>query len=114
MRRKQRRIIPSILLIVGVALIGFSLYIKEEVSSGKVKVSNAQGSLDKGKSLFANDPFTRAIGQGVASGAQSKIDAGQAQINYYEKLASNLMIAGIACVVLGSGIFLFMCKGKGK
>ena len=106
-----RRIIGVLLIIAGIASFCTSLYIMSEVEAGKQKISNAQQKVDQGNGLFSLNPITEEIGQGVSSSAQSKINAGQAEIAKYTKLANNLQIGGIVLVIAGAGI-LFIGKKK--
>ena len=109
---KRTRVVAIILIICGAALIGFSMYVTKEVEHGKSQVSSAQGKVDKGSGLFSGNPVAQEIGKGVTQGAQKKIDEGQAQINFYEGVASVTMIGGIACIVIGVGAYLFGGKKK--
>jgi hypothetical protein len=108
----KRTVSAVIILIVGIALIGFSRYITHEVESGKLQIADAQGKVDKGNSLFSGDPVTKQIGKGLTGGAQKKIDAGQQQINFYEGVASVTLIGGIVCVIVGVSCFFLRKKKK--
>lgn len=103
---KSRRVFWLIIFLCGIGLIGFSRYVTNQVEQGKVKIANAQEKVDTGKSLFSSDPFTQQIGKGVTSGAQKKINAGQAEVDYYEKVAMWTMVGGIACIIVGFGGFI--------
>lgn len=102
--------IGSLLLICGIALIGFSMYVTKQVEEGKGKVTSAQSKVDKGKGLFSGNPVSEEIGKGLASGAQRKIDEGQQQIEFYEGVASWAKFSGIACIIIGLGVFFVPTK----
>ncbi|MGE0669779.1 MAG: hypothetical protein AB7H48_06930 [Parachlamydiales bacterium] len=110
---KTKCTIGTLLLICGIALIGFSMYVTQQVEEGKGKVSSAQSKVDKGKGLFSGNPVSEEIGKGIASGAQRKIDEGQQQIEFYEGVATWTKFGGIACIIIGLGVFFVPTK-KGK
>lgn len=110
---KTKSIIGSLLLICGIALIGFSMYVTSQVEEGKGKVSSAQSKVDKGKGLFSGDPLTEQIGKGLTSGAQKKIDEGKDKIAHYEQVAAWSKAGGIACIIIGLGVFFIPTK-KGR
>ncbi|MBS0652667.1 MAG: hypothetical protein JSR39_03980 [Verrucomicrobia bacterium] len=107
---KTKSIIGSLLLICGIALIGFSMYVTSQVEEGKGKVSSAQSKVNKGKGLFSGDPLSEEIGKGLTSGAQKKIDEGKQQIVYYEGVAYWTKNGGIACIIIGLGVFFIPTK----
>ncbi len=110
---KNKKLISLILIILGLGLIGMSMYINSEVEKGKGKVSRAQHQVDQGSSLFSLTPATKGIGEELAGGAQKKIDAGKQQIAHYEGIAQFCQIGGIIFLVIGAG-FLFCCKKKSR
>ena len=100
-----------ILLFAGIAGIGFSLYIKEQVVQGKEQVSSAQGKVDQGNSLFNLAPAGKEVGGIFSKPFQNKIDEGSAEIQKYEQIASWLMIGGV--IFLGLGLVtIFVSKKK--
>ncbi len=110
---KTKCIVGTTLLICGIALIGFSTYVSRQVEEGKGKVNSAQSKVDKGKGMLPNDPITKELGKGLTRGVQKKIDAGKEQITYYEGVASWSKIGGIACIMVGLGVFFIPSK-KGR
>jgi len=105
-----KKIAGIILLISGIAMILFSVYITNQVAEGKAKISNAQNTVDKGSSLFSTNPISKQIGKVFMNSAQSQIDAGQSQIVYYEGLSGWLLVGGIGFIVLGGSALLFLRK----
>lgn len=105
-----KRILGLLLFLAGVVALFVSNYIKEQVAEGKLKIENAQGKLDEGHGILSLSPFTRSVGQEVTSSAQSKINAGQAEIDYYENMAKSLQIAGIVLIILGPCVFFIPFK----
>ncbi len=107
---KFKRILGTVFLIVGIALIGTSFYIKGQVEDGKLKINKAQGQVDQGSSLFNQNPITKQVGKGLTKGAQKKIDAGKDEVSYYEQVAGWTKIGGIVFIVLGLGTLFFSRK----
>jgi hypothetical protein len=103
----------TVLVLVGIALIGAAIYIKGEVSIGRVKIASAQKQVDTGSSLFSLSPYTKDVGKGLTDSAQKKIDEGKKQAGAYDELADRIQIGGIICVILGIGIF-FIPSRKGR
>ena len=101
-----KRMIGIIVSICGIATIFVSIYIKNQVATGKEIASKAQSQVDVGTSLFSLTPVTKEIGKGISGQAQSKIDEGQRQISYYEGLANGLLIGGIGLIILGGAVVL--------
>ncbi len=109
---KKRRVLPIILIIAGIALIGFSMYVTQQVEAGKIKVENAQGKVNSANGLFSQNPFSKEVGKGLTQGAQGKINEGKNQISFYEGVASTSKIAGIVALILGFGSLIFGGKSK--
>ena len=101
-----------ILLICGIALIGFSIYVTGQVEEGQGKVTSAQRKVDKGKGLFFGDPITEQIGKGITGQAQKKIDAGKEEIAFYQQVAVWSKMGGIACIIIGLGVFFIPTKKR--
>ncbi len=109
---KSKCIIGTILFIGGIALIGFSMYVTQQVEEGQGKVSRAQSKVDQGKGLFSGNPITEEIGKGITGGVQRKIDAGKEEITFYQQVSVWSKIGGIACIVIGLSIFLIPTKKR--
>ncbi len=108
-----RRIISILVILIGVAMIFGTMYIREQIEEGKQKIAHAQEKVDQGNGLFGLTPFTRPIGKEATSSIQKKIEEGQGQIEKYEQIADNLQIGGIVLIVLGT-FFLFTGRKKKK
>jgi hypothetical protein len=100
-----------VLLILGIASVGASIYIKGEVEAGKEQVSSAQDTVDKGNSLFSLNPATEDIGKELSSPIQKKIDQGNADIETYEAVALWSRVGGAILIILGLSM-LFIRKKK--
>ena len=109
MRSKNLSVISC--FAIGVALIGVSFFIKNQVEEGNVKVSHAQKQVDQGNSLFSMNPASKAVGSEITGGAQKKINMGKEQIAFYEQVVTWTLIGGIAFLVIGTGM-MFMRKKK--
>ena len=109
MRSKNLKVISC--FAIGIALIGVSFFIKNQVEEGNVKVNRAQKQVDQGNSLFSLNPLSKAVGSEITGGAQKKIDAGKEQIAFYEQVVTWTLIGGIAFLVIGTGI-VFIPKKK--
>lgn len=110
---KSKKLISLILILLGVGLIGTSMYITSEVEKGKGKIARAQHQVDQGGSLLSLTPVTKEIGDELTGGAQKKIDEGKQQVAHYEGIAQFCRVGGIVLLVIGAGFF-FCCKKKGK
>lgn len=107
-----RKIIAIVLVVIGGAMLGVSYYIKNEVAEGRIKVQNAERSVEKGKSLFSITPYTKPIGEGIAKSADKKIQEAKHEIGYYERMAQMLQIGGIIAIIVGGIIFLTSYKKR--
>lgn len=112
MSKKVQRLIGAVVLLIGLVLFGFSLYIQNQVEEGKGQISSAQEKVNRGSALFSLRPETREIGKGITDSAQKKINAGEEEVAYYEDLAGKLKIGGIIVALLGIGIMFFPRKKK--
>jgi len=106
-RMTLKRIIGILICIGGIALLFISNYIEKEVAAGKQEISSAEQKVGQGKTLFGLNPYTKEIGnKAIFDPAEKKIQAGKAEVAYYEALASRLRIGGIAAIVIGIAIVL--------
>lgn len=106
------RILGVLLILVGIAAIGGSMYIFNQVAEGKVKIKKAESAVEKGNTLFSLSPVTKELGQSITDSAEKKIDAGKQQIEKYTELAGQLKIGGIVLIVIGVGLFLIRPKKR--
>ena|SRR3990167_617094 len=93
-----------LLIVLGGASIGGSLYIQHQVEEGSEKIKKAEQTVDRGRSFLSLNPATDEIGKGLARSADKKIQMGKEQIAHYTQMASRLKIGGIVLVVLGAAL----------
>ncbi len=108
---KSKRMMGIVAVIIGVVMIGISMYIANQVAEGQGQVSSAQSKVDMGNSLFSMNPATKDAGKVITGSAQGQIDAGSAQIAYYTQVAHWLLVGGIVVAIAGVGYALF-CRKK--
>jgi len=110
-----RRILGILIVLIGAVSIGFSYYIKQQVSAGEEKIESAQKSVDKGNQLFSgsSNPIVKGFGQSMTGSAQKKINKGKEEVVKYATLADQLQMGGIALIVLGA-ILIVIPRRKGK
>ncbi len=109
---KTKRIIGIIILIAGLVMEGFSFYIKKQVAEGNIEIESAQSKLDRSQGLFGSNPVAKEFGKALTGSAQSKINQGRRDVDYYTRLANNLQIGGIICIVVGAGILVIGRKKR--
>jgi hypothetical protein len=109
----KKKLIGTIVFLMGVCLIGISMYITSQVEQGKLKANRAQQQVDQGSGLFSGNPVTKEIGKGITGSAQRKIDEGMQQISDYTVIARIAQISGIILVILGLGV-VFVGKPSRK
>lgn len=107
----SKQVFGIVILIAGVIMLCGSFYIKNQVLQGRMQISSAQGKVDTANSIFSLTPQTNTAGKVFTGSAQSQIDAGSAQANYYAQMAQWLQIGGIILIIAGGAIFLF-CRRK--
>jgi len=113
MSSKIRRGVGIIICIAGIALIFASNYIKQQVEAGKIEIAEGERKVKQGQTLFGLNPVTKEIGQkAIFDPAQGKIAAGKADVAKYEKLAGQLMIAGIVLIAAGAIIALIPARKR--
>ena len=103
---KTKCVIGTIIIILGIIAIGFSIYIKNEVEKGKAKIFSAQSTVYAGKSLFTLHPDTKPAEQIIADSAQSKIDWRKQEVVKNEMISNWLMGIGVVLLIIGVIIFL--------
>ncbi len=100
------------IFIIGLVMLGASFYIKNQVLQGRMQISSAQSQVDTGKSIFGASSTTKPVGNVLFGGAQSQIDAGSAQADYYANMANWLQIGGIVLMIVGAGIYFISGRKK--
>lgn len=106
------RLLGIILLIGGLAMIGGSIYINEQVIAGKEKISSAQQTMDLGNKLFSINPTSKQVGDTLMGSSQKKIDEGKQKASHYADLAHQLKIGGIVTSALGLGTLILALLAK--
>jgi len=96
-----KRIIGIVLLIIGIIMICFSVYIKQEVSEGKIKIARGEKAVGRGKDLFNLTPVTEPFSGMFTGAAEKKIEKGKKDVEYYENLSNGLMAGGVVLIVVG-------------
>ncbi len=99
------------ILILGIAFIGASSYVKNSISKGKLRISSAQSNIDRENSFFSLSPATEDIGKELSKPFQKKINKGETDIQKYEILTLWLKVIGAIFFILGLSI-LFIQKKK--
>jgi len=107
-----KRISGIIIVILGIALILFSFYIKSRVSSGREQISEAEESVRKGKQLFSLNPYSKEVGKHITGLAERKIKEGSAKADRYDTLALWFKIGGGVFIVIGAGLIFISRKKK--
>lgn len=105
MNRKQTGIA---LIVIGAAMLFFSEYIAEQVTSGKAQIRKAEGQVNTIDSVFSSSKYTSPIGKQITGSAKQKIRAGQAEVDKYETVVTLLRVGGGALIVVGG--FMLMKK----
>lgn len=102
-----KRILGIVLAVGGIAMFIVSVYITNQVESGKLQIASGQQKVDTANRLFSLDPTTKAVGKRVLTDpAQEQIDEGKDQVAHYEMLAARLKVGGIILFIAGLG---FVC-----
>ncbi len=96
-----RRIIGILLAIGGAVLILTSNYISARVLEGKAEIASGQRQVDTTESIFGMSRATKPVGKAFTGSAQSRINAGQAEVDRYEQLAGQLRVGGYILVIVG-------------
>jgi len=107
-----KRILGILILLVGLAMLSVSYYIKHQVVEGRTQISSAQKKVDRGNSLFSLNPISKQLGQGMTNSAQKKIDKGQQEVDEYTVLANRFQTWGIVVAVVGVVVIAFGRKKK--
>ncbi len=104
------KIFRVVLILIGLGLVGGSMYIQSQVDEGKVKIKKAEKAVGQGNALFSLNPVAKEFGKGLTDSAQKKIDEGKDQIGSYTQLADRLKISGIVLALIGVGLFFVRKK----
>jgi predicted MFS family arabinose efflux permease len=94
-----KRVIGIIILIIGIIAILVANYVRG-------RLAEAEGTVQKGTSLFSGSSVGNQVGQTVGGAVEGKIAS-------YNGPVMVLMIGGIILVVIGAGMALF-CRKKSR
>jgi hypothetical protein len=107
------KIISSIVVVIlGLGLLGFSYYVKDQVMKGEAQIAAAKEKVAKGKAMLSFNPITKEIGKGIEASASHKIREGQELADKYSILAKRLQLGGIIVIILGASIMLIPIKRR--
>lgn len=102
-----KRVVGISMLVAGIALLAVSKYISGRVKEGQEQINSTQKTLNEGSALSSMNPATKQIGKIVGGSVQTKIDQGQQDVIFYEKVATWTLVGGIIFIVVGTGsVFL--------
>ena len=98
------------ILVVGVALIASSFYIKSQVEAGKTKIVSAEAQVSMEDKLLSLAPKAQELGKEITGSVQKKINEGQSQVDFYATVAKCLEIGGVIAFVVGASLVFFRNK----
>jgi hypothetical protein len=107
----KKQVLGGIIFAAGLGLLYLAHYINVQVEQGNLQIFSAQQKVNQANSLFNMSPYTKDVGKGLTSGAQSQINEGQNTVEYYTKMANRCTYGGIAALVIGAGM-MFFCRKK--
>jgi hypothetical protein len=107
-----KRILGIVICLCGLALIGASFYIHNQVAEGRGQIAAGQQKIDRTNKLFSITPQTKDVGSTLTKSGQERVNAGTMEADQYEALANKLQIAGIALVIVGAGIAILCGRRK--
>lgn len=102
----KTRIFGIVLLLLGAGLLFFSNYIATQVAEGKLSIKNGQEQVDTLNSAFSQTQYTKPFGKFFTGGAEKKIEAGQVEVDKYERIANTINTIGIICLICGAAILI--------
>lgn len=108
-----KRISSIVVILIGIALLIFSAYIKNKLADAEGQISSAKSKVDTGEKLFSLNPVSKEIGEGLTGSAREKIRDAEGQVAYYYEVAMWCQRGGIALIIIGAAVFIFSRK-KGR
>jgi hypothetical protein len=93
-----KRVIGIVVLIVGIIAILYANY-------QKGRIANAEGTIEKGMSLFSGHSAGSQAGRSIGGAMEGKVGS-------YNTPVMLLMIGGIVLVIIGGGMALFCGKKR--
>lgn len=108
---KNKKVLGSILIILGIVLFIFGSYISGEVAKGREQISTAQKGVDVGSGVIS--PFSEDLSDAATAPIQEKIDEGRRDADRYQTLANWLHGSGVVIFVAGI-VVLLRSRGSKK
>lgn len=96
-----RKIIGILLAIAGIVLLFTSDNISRQVNEGKIEIAVGQQKVDDTNSIFGMSRVTKPFGKAFTDSGQQRINAGQQEVDKYEKLSGQIKMGGYALIVIG-------------
>lgn len=106
-----KQIMGLLAVVIGIALIIFVIYGKQQIANAKGEISSAKKKVDKSNQLFSLSPYTKDVGKQMSSGISQKIQNAEHTVEYYETLFRWSQIGAIVLIVGGTGL-IFLCRPK--
>jgi hypothetical protein len=107
-----KQVLGVLAIIIGIAMLIFVMYGRRQLDDAKDQISSAKKKVSQSNDLFSLTPITKQFGQGMTSGAQKKIAAGERTVEQYETMFMWTQIGGIGLIVIGGGLVLFCRTNK--
>lgn len=107
-----KKILGSVLLVIGVLLVVFGSIISGKVDEGDKKIRSSQRAINTIKRVTRIHPISRDIGRAATKPTQRKINKGRKEANTYRSLSIICLIVGIVSTVFGAALLFwgFMSK----
>ena len=102
-----RRLIGILLLAAGIAILFYANFQKGRIAEAS---KSANEKINKGQSLFQENPVSEAVGSMVGKSMHEKVST---EVEKYRAMVMWLTIAGIIVGVIGLGMTIFS-KNKRK
>jgi hypothetical protein len=107
-----KQVVGLLAIVLGIALIVFVIYGNNQLDQGKDEIASGKKKVKQTQQIFSFTPVTKQVGQGLTSGAEQQIAAGELTVEQYENMFKWCKIGGIVLIVLGAGLVLFCRKQK--
>ena len=107
-----KRILGMFSIVIGIALIIFSQYLKQQLENARGQISDAKKKVSAGNSLFSLNPVAQEVGKEITGSAEKKISAAEETVQYYENVADWSQKGGIGLIILGAVVVIFGRKKK--
>lgn len=107
-----KQVMGLLAIVVGIALIIFVVYGKQQVAIAKGEISDAKQKVDQGNQLFSLNPISKEVGKQVSGGISQKIQNAEHTVEYYENLFMWCQVGAVVLIVGGCGLIYFCRKGR--